>query len=456
MMSLMDKLDQVADYLLPEKAERIKVKESPLGELARVHELMGKPEAREQLRVSWQMSKDEMERMGGVFGEIAKLHDLLRPEDMSGVLEKRSNKLKRDLSKIVGNMIVSVKRRFGEKNLSLDSGQAFEEQIAKLVDVIDMPLGQDVNVSRITRSIVRDNVRNLYTSESMSAGNTVLVQVANPIDHELELYWAWGVVKRLWESRGSLVSQLEDAKLTEALRVIAMEKIPNAKEVDISEQIEENRLALLSSELSHESEKVRARAEKLEIALAGNPGDRDHVKHKCLNILNGWFSRNEMLVNQESLNVITEMLLEKATANRLSPYDEVDIYHDLIEDAMRNATKRIDDYTDELLRENQGLHQIVSQVEDPPKRREAKMVWHKFVQGLLDSRLREVRIEPVLESLMTYVSLGGTIAQMGNELPITSVDVSRIVDMAGEAGLDVSGSKAGTITGLVEWIQALV
>lgn len=455
MIGLMAGLDRVADVLLPEKVDQPKVVEPPLGELARVHELMGSPEKREELRNMWQMSEDETIQMGEVFEEIAKLHDLLRPEYIVKVQRNRELLLKRDLGYIIVGLISKVKRRFGESNIFPDTGLAFDEQVEGVNKAIDTPSTQLLKVSEDVRKIVIENTRNTYASEMTRARESVREQVSEPLMHEISLYWAWGVVRRLWEKRGIVTPQAGDDVLNDALRVIANDKIPDAPEILISQQIEENRLALLSPDLSQESEVVRERAQKIEDIILRQPGRKEAVIAKCLDILRGWYQRSERTMDESRWTQEVGNLIRNVDKSERK-ISELGITEMLEDEEERVARDRIENYVNEVMAANHDLNRIVKRVNDPPRRKEARADWQRLVQNLLHNRLIEVRIMPTLESLRKYLVDGGTFENLERESPASFSDVVRLVDIASEAGQRVVLSQFRSVSEIIEWLDKLI
>lgn len=462
MIDVMHKLDNTLDYLLPEKLEQPRVIEPPLGNMSRIHELMGNPEKRDELRVRWQLSDEEMLQMGEVFVEIAKLHDLLRPEDIKTVLEKRTQGMTKEIWESLFTVIHRVRQQNTSSSLSPmppDNGGNFGDEISGFIHILDAKdIGTLPDEKFIT--MMREGLRKTYAAKELEARESVEKEVISKIQVEFNLNKAWRVVRNAYDV--AEIDAEEEVELRRALLLIGEDKRSDWSDIEIREQVEQNIRAIKARGVGNEqSPRINKKNILIGKELASTPDSTETTLDRCRQIVDSYIARKELILDQETMGGLDAKLARLFENEMFQPikdgtlHVDGDIFQPLFEKAVDKAKSRLDDIVRKSVKAIGLRNRLVPYINDPPKRREAMLEWQKFVNGLLRNRLKEVRLAPITEALITHVINGGTIDTLAADMPETNQRVERLLDMAKESGHNLDGRDDKTILGIVEWLQQL-
>ncbi len=428
---------ELAEHLVSK--ERDRVVEPPIGELSRVHELMGSKESRGTLRKQWQLSDEEMTEMNVVFEGIAKLHDLISSEDITKVLKKRRANIKSTIGRELYGVINRVRQQSSSNRLSPtppDTGEGgFGDEVESFIDLIDNVTVIDQPSKRLVE-VMQLSLRNTYTSRERVAVESVRNEVKMKIEQELTQNKAWRIVKDAasmtdWSAKKELM-------LRESLITIGRYKRPDLSEQEIIYQVDQNYDAIIhSGKVSGNRLKaIKSKYLNVKGELAKNPDSTVTTLEKCSEIVKNYLSRHDRSIDPVQIKMLDARLARFMANKMLAPISssaeiviEDDMFFDLYKFAKNVSREQIDNQVLGLLKESRIDEKLVVYINDPPHRRESMVKWQDFVKKLLSRRQTEARYAPTVELLASYRASGGKMEEIKTERPELWESIERINDM---------------------------
>lgn len=429
--TLVEMTKWIGDALAPTEVAR--VTEPPLGLLSRVHELMWNEEARESIRVGWQLTETEMGEMSKIFGEIAVLHDIQRPEKIRNVLDKRKKGMRDVLWRDLFAVIHNVRKRNSRNKLSPmppDNGGAFGDDVEKVVNIIDKPGGDESITSAITE-MVKHQVRKVYSEQQKRAREHLDGQVFLPIENLFQLRNAWAIVRDA--VKAPPVDGETLTKLEQALRLIGESQQPKWETRQIEYELKYNMNAILSPDISKEAGSIQQLKSRILEELDKKPDDIDTTVNKAIQLADRYVDVNNLG------DFLREGDYRSAVVNQITRSEGVKpgslLYNRLITEIEGATVQRLDQQIREYLVETGLRDKLVPFVNDPPNRREALLKWQEFAKRILNGRLVEVRLAPTRELLARYKNEDRELEELKNNRPELWESIQRIRDMHNEAGV---------------------